>query len=160
MRIGNWNLERCCRGARWNVAYAEVLDAMRSDVTVVTEPGPGFRDRYGSALLSPEDRPNAKGSEAWVALGHSLEAVTLEIDYRHLAVAGRTLSDGTGVLIYGSVLPWLSARTHAPDVYGPSERPFIDVFETALNGQVADMRELRSHYPSDSLVWEETSTTR
>jgi len=127
---------------------------MKSNVIVVTEPGPRFRDRHGSVLLSPVERPNAKGPEAWVGiLGHSLETVTLEIDYRRLAVAGRTVLDGTGVLIYGSVLPWLSARTHAPDVYGQSSRPFIDVFETALNEQVAEMSELRSRYPSDALVW-------
>ena len=127
---------------------------MRADLVIVTEPGPGFRERYPMSHLSPEERPGRAGKEAWVAiLGRSLETIDLDIDYRHLAVASRTVLDETSVVVYASVLPWLSARTHAPDVYGELHRPFIEIFETALSEQMADMRELRNRYPDDSLVW-------
>jgi hypothetical protein len=86
-------------------------------------------------------------------VGTSLQAVDLDIDYRHLAVACRTVLDETSVVVYGSVLPWLSARTHAPDVYGDLPRPFIEIFATVLGEQVEDMRELRLRYPDEALVW-------
>ena len=127
---------------------------MRTDLVVVTEPGPGFRGRHPMSHMSPEERPGSDGEEAWVAiLGSSLETVDLDISYRHLAVASRAVVGETRVLLYGSVLPWLSAGTHAPDVYGESKRPFIEIFETALDEQVADMKELRRQYPDDALVW-------
>ncbi len=154
MRIGTWNLERLRRGVRYSDAYDTALAAMEVDLLIVTEPGPGFRERHPGAHLSPEERPNSVGEEAWVAiLGSSLETVSLDINYRHLAVASRTVSDGTNVVVYGSILPWLSARTQAPDVYGSSGRPFIEVFETALREQAEDMTELRRRYPDDALVW-------
>lgn len=127
---------------------------MRADLVIVTEPGPGFRERHPTSHLSPVERPGVAGKEAWVAiLGSSLETVSLDINYCHLAAASRTVLDETSVVVYGSVLPWLSARTHAPDVYGELKRSFIEIFETALSEQVADMRELRLRYPDDALVW-------
>lgn len=127
---------------------------MRADLIIVTEPGPGFRERHQLAHLSPEQRASRTGREAWVGIcGPALKSVSLDIDYRHLAVASRAVLDETKVVIYGSVLPWVSARMHAPDVYGESKQSFIEIFESAMSEQVADMLELRSRYPDHSLVW-------
>ncbi len=154
MRIGTWNLERLRRGARCSGAYDEALASLRADLVIVTEPGPGFRERHPLSSVSPEERPGRGGKEAWVAIvGTSLQAVDLDIAYHLLAVACRTVLDETSVVVYGSVLPWLSARTHAPDVYGDMPRPFIEIFATVLGEQVEDMRELRLRYPDEALVW-------
>jgi hypothetical protein len=64
-----------------------------------------------------------------------------------------TSREGVDVLVYGSILPWLSARPQASDVYGSTYRPFIDVFTSALAQQVADMRRLQASYPNHVLIW-------
>ena len=154
MRIATWNMERLKKGNRAASAYDEHLRELRADVTVVTEPGSGFGERHPTALVAPELRLGSKKPEAWVAiLGSSLDAASLEIPYKHLAVAGTTTIEGQRILIYGSVLPWLSARRHAYDVYGSTDRPFIDVFTTAIGQQVGDMRRLQALYPDHLPIW-------
>ena len=154
MRIGTWNIERMGRGQKFADLYRDELLSLKADVLVVTEPGPRFRDLFPEAVMSPENRPGRDSPEAWVAIiGESLEAIKPEIDYSRLAVAARTEIDGQRVIVYGSVLPWNSAQHHAPDVYGSEKRPFIEIFEKALNEQVGDIEELRSRYPQDALIW-------
>jgi len=151
MRIATSNLERLRRGRSRARTYDTELHNLGADVIVVTEPGPGFRDRHPQAIMSPENRASG---EAWVAIvGPLLEPVALNIPYQRLAVASRFDLDGAGVMIYGSVLPWLSAGTHAPDVFGQQSRKFGEIFETALDEQLADMIALRSMYPEDYLLW-------
>jgi len=154
MRIGTWNIERMGRGQKFAEQYKAKLDSLNTDVLVVTEPGPHFRDLFPEALMSPEDHPGRESPEAWVAIvGKNLEAVMSDIPYTRLAVAARTEIDGQRVIVYGSVLPWNSAQHHAPDVYGNEKRPFMEIFERALNEQVGDMEELRRRYPQDALIW-------
>jgi len=154
MRIGTWNIERMGRGQKFAEQYKPKLESLNTDVLVVTEPGPGFHTLFPEAVMSPENRPSRKPPEAWVAIiGDNLEAITPEIQYSRLAVAARAEIDGQGVIVYGSVLPWNSAQHHAPDVYGNEKRPFMEIFEQALNEQVGDMEELRRRYPQDALIW-------
>jgi hypothetical protein len=154
MRIATWNMGRLKRGNRAASAYDGHLRELRADVTVVTEPGPGFGERHPTALVAPVLRMGSKKPEAWVAiLGSSLEAVSLEIPYKHLAVAGTTTIEGQRILIYGSVLPSLNARRLAYDVYGSTDHPFIDVFTTAIGQQVGDMRRLQALYPDHLPIW-------
>jgi hypothetical protein len=151
MRIATCNLERCNWGAKRSISVDGGMDALRADVTVVTEPGPGFLDRHSSSHVSPMKR--AKG-ESWVAIvGPGLRSVDFDIAYERLAVASRGILDGTPVVIYGSVLPWNAARSQAPDVFGAQPSEFVEIFETALEEQVADMLALRSAYPEDHLIW-------
>ncbi|MGB8196600.1 MAG: hypothetical protein WCF25_06310 [Acidimicrobiales bacterium] len=151
MRIATCNLQRVKWGSKRSTHVDAELHTLRADVTVVTEPGPGFIDQHPSSLVSPMHR--AVG-ESWVAIeGPKLAPVNLEIAYERLAVAGRTTLDGTSVLIYGSVLPWNAARSQAPDVFGEGRRDFIEIFETALEEQMADMAALQSAYPENHLIW-------
>lgn len=154
MRIGTWNIERMGRGQKLADSYGTELKRLKADVVVVTEPGPGFHALFPEAVMSPENRPSRKPPEAWVAIvGKNLEAVMSDMPYTRLAVAARTEIDGQRVIVYGSVLPWNSAQHHAPDVYGNEKRPFMEIFERALNEQVGDMEELRRRYPQDALIW-------
>jgi hypothetical protein len=127
------------------------LEALRADLTVVTEPGPGFTRQHRLSHASPMERDD---DESWVALtGPELLSVELDIPYKRLAVASRARVEDTGVLIYGSVLPWNAALSQAPDVYGKNHRKYSEIFETALEEQVADMLALRSAHPEDHLIW-------
>jgi len=154
MRFATWNMERLNRGSRAAADYDGHLMELKAEVIVVTEPGPGFRERHPRALVAPESRLGSKKPESWVAiLADSLEAVSLDIPYKHLAVAGTTTIQGQSILVYGSILPWLSARSQAYDVYGSTYRPFIDVFTSALGQQVSDLRRLRAQYPDHHLIW-------
>jgi hypothetical protein len=154
MRIGTWNIERMGRGQKFAEQYKAKLESLNTDVLVVTEPGPGFHALFPEAVMSPENRPSRKPPEAWVAIvGKNLEAVMPDIPYTRLAVAARAEIEGQYVIVYGSVLPWNSAQHHAPDVYGNEKRPFMEIFEQALNEQVGDMEELRRRYPQDALIW-------
>ena len=154
MRIGTWNIERMGRGKTFAEQYKAKLESLKADVVVVTEPGPGFHALFPEAVMAPDNRPGRKSPEAWVAIiGENLEAITPEIPYSRLAVAARTVIDGQRVIVYGSVLPWNSAQHHAPDVYGVEKRPFMEIFEKALNEQVGDMEELRRRYPQEALIW-------
>jgi hypothetical protein len=154
VRIATWNLERGKRGARRSGAYDDQLHALQADVVVVTEPGPGFADRHPGAVTAPPLRQGSKKPEVWVAiLGDALKPVAMEIPYKHLAVAATTILDGRDVVVYGSVLPWLSARAQASDVYGSTFRPFLEVFTSALGQQVEDMRRLRAAHPGHALLW-------
>jgi hypothetical protein len=151
MRIATWNLERLSRGLNRCSIYDEELQSLRANVTVVTEPGPGFVDRYPSSCMSPQRRAQ---DEAWVAIvGDSLVPIDLDIPYERLAASCRFEVEGTSATVYGSILPWLSAQSHAPDVYGKRMLSFIELFERALYEQVVDMNTLRSMCPSDCLIW-------
>jgi len=142
------------RGQKFAEQYKANLESLNTDVLVVTEPGPQFLDLFPEALMSPDDRRGRKSPEAWVAIvGKNLEAVMPDLSYTRLAVAARAEIDGQGVIVYGSVLPWNSAQHHAPDVYGNEKRPFMEIFEKALNEQVGDMEKLRNRYPQDALIW-------
>jgi hypothetical protein len=154
MRIGTYNIERMGRGQKFAEQYKAKLESLNTDVLVVTEPGPHFRNLFPEALMSPEDRRGRESPEAWVAIvGKNLEDVMPDIPYTRLAVAARAEIDGQRVIVYGSVLPWNSAQHHAPDVYGDEKRPFMEIFEKALNEQVGDMEDLRRRYPQEALIW-------
>jgi hypothetical protein len=151
MRIATCNLERLGRGRSQTHVYDAELEALNADLIIVTEPGQGFRDRNPLSRVSSQDRAR---DEAWVAMvGPTLAPVVLDIPYRRLALASRSKIDDTSIVIYGSILPWLSARAQAPDVYGEQPRSFVEIFETALEEQVVDMLALRSAYPDDCLIW-------
>lgn len=156
MRIGTTNLQRIRQGTRRADCCFEALSGLNVDLLIVTEPGPGFRARFPKLVVSPERRTDGEREEAWVAIvGNGIDSieVSLEIEYKHLAVAYRTVLDGRQTIIYGSVLPWLSARTHAPDVYGNEYRTFVEVFDKALGEQANDIERLRARCPADALIW-------
>lgn len=154
MRIGTWNVERMFRGRKHVERYRSELINLNSDLLVVTEPGPKFRDLFPETVMSPMERKGAEDAEAWVAiLGSRLEQVSYEIPYSRLAVAATTEIEGRNLIVYGSILPWNSAGHHAPDVYGSEKRPFIEIFRQALDEQVHDMKALREKYRDHSLVW-------
>jgi hypothetical protein len=72
-----------------------------------------------------------------------------------MACAGIATVDGLEVLVYGSVLPWRSAVSQAPDVF-PDVAPKTKVHEvygTWLAAQVRDIIALRRAHPGVPLLW-------
>lgn len=69
----------------------------------------------------------------------------LDIPYRRLAAAARVAVSGRSMIVYGTVLPWLTVAHHAPEVVAAGETSF-DTFVRVLKEQVGDIEELRRHH--------------
>lgn len=150
MRIATWNLERGGRTRAARPAQEETLRALGADIVVVTEPPCSYKPG-ANLVTSPALRPGPRGPESWVAItGRSVEPVDLDTPYAQMAVAARAFVEGRTVVIYGAVLPWLSVRSHAPDLVR-GEEDFHAVFTRVLEGQRADLERLRM--TSDLVVW-------
>lgn len=83
---------------------------------VLTEP-PASYTSVAVVVISPQRRVGLAEEEAWVAsVGRSVERVALAVPYERTAVAARASVDGTSVVVYGAVLPWLAITNHAPEL--------------------------------------------
>jgi hypothetical protein len=141
MRIATWNLERGGKTHAARAALAVALDELHADVTVFTEPGSRFKSGPG-VVTSPPTRPRSPGPEPWIAIvGEGVESV-LDIPYERLAMAARITVGGRAVIVYGTVLPWLTVAHHARRVVLACETSF-DTFVRVLHEQVNDIEELR-----------------
>jgi len=150
MIIATWNLERGGRTAAAAPAQEKTLRELRADVVVLTEPPASFRGREG-IVTSPRRRDGRRGNESWVAIvGAGVEPVAFEIPYERMAVAARVRRCGLNVVVYGSVLPWLSVIRHAPYVCRPGESSF-DVFARLLQEQRDDVKALGRE--CDLVLW-------
>ena len=150
MRIATWNLERGGRTRAARLAQEETLRTLHADVVVLTEPPAAYRNGPG-IVTSPAQRSGKGDPESWVAIvGPGVEVVPLDIPYERLAVAARVAVGGRRLTIYGAVLPWLSVRSHAPEIVRDGEE-FSDVFGRVLNAQKADLLKLRAN--GEPVVW-------
>lgn len=150
MRIATWNLERGGRTRAARTAQEETLRALGADIIILTEPPPSYKPR-ANLVGSPALRPGPRENESWVVItGRSLEPMDLDTPYTRMAVAARALVEGRTVVIYGAVLPWLSVRSHAPDLVR-AEEDFNAVFTRVLEEQKSDLERLR--ITADLVVW-------
>jgi hypothetical protein len=154
MRIGTWNLERLKGNPAKAHHYDEVLNTLRADLVVATEPGPQIHARFPNAVCSASERPAKKGRESWIALlGGERRLHGIDYPYERLATSAWTEIGGQRIALYGSVLPWNAARSQAPEVYGDEVRPFTDVFDHALSSQVADIMALQLEFGRRNVFW-------
>jgi hypothetical protein len=150
MQIATWNLERGGRTKAAQAAQAVALKELRTEVTVFTEPGSRFHAGHG-VVTSPPTRPRSREAEPWIAiLGEGVEPV-LDLPYDRLAAAAKVTAGGRSMIVYGTVLPWLTVLTHAPEVVQAGESSF-DAFVRVLKEQVTDILELQRKYDMP-LVW-------
>ena len=92
------------------------------------EPPSEYKSAPG-VVTSPARREGKRGNESWIAIvGTAVEPVPLEIPYEHLAVAARIELEGRRLVVYGTVLPWLSVRAQAPYVVENGEQ-YVEVFK-------------------------------
>jgi endonuclease/exonuclease/phosphatase family metal-dependent hydrolase len=151
MRIATWNLQRGT-SAPIRQAQRAVIQELAADILVLTEPDGSYEHGPG-AVTSPRLREARKGTESWVAIvGSSVEPVELDIPFERMAVAARAGVGGKNVIIYGSVLPWGTIRSQAPELVRDDECSF-DTFARFLREQVADVLELRRAYPGAVMIW-------
>ncbi len=150
VRIATWNLERGGRTRAAREAQEETLSALHADVVILTEPPATYRKGPG-VVTSPALRSGTGGPESWVAIvGPSVEALPYDVPYNRLAVAARVALGGRSTIVYGAVLPWLSVRSHVPDLVQHGEE-YGDVFARVLDAQRADLLKLRAN--GDPVVW-------
>lgn len=150
MRIATWNLERGGRTRSAREAQDATLLELAADVAVLTEP-PALFTSAPSVVTSPARRQGPSGVEPWIAIvGGCVEPGPLATPYEHLGVAARVATAGRNLVVYGAVLPWLSIRSHAPELVLEGEA-FIDAFDRVLRAQKDDLRRLRAE--GASVVW-------
>ena len=151
MRIGTWNLERGGKSRRAREAQGFAISDVEADALVLTEPGSDYRAGPG-VVTSPVAREGKRGLEPWVAIvGPNVEPIAYEIPFTRMAAAARCTVGGRTVILYGSVLPWLSVVHHAPELVLPGETA-LRTFVRTLNAQVEDVRQLQTQHGAD-VMW-------
>jgi endonuclease/exonuclease/phosphatase family metal-dependent hydrolase len=146
MRVATWNLMRPRQGTRRWGELLEHVGRIEADVWVLTEtgkdfsPGPQFRLVAESAVA-----PDRTARESWVAIwARGTGSAVPTADPQRTACACIGTAAGGSVVVYGTVLPWLS------DSRWP-ERGFR-AFERALTQQFTDWRQLQRDYFGVPLV--------
>ncbi len=145
MRIGTWNLQR--GGSRAVLAGQEAaLRALDLDVVVLTEPPPSYTPAPNVVMA-----PASPGRPTWIAVrGEAVEPLTdFFIPCSRLAAAARVVTGERSVIVYGTVLPWLSVASHAPEIAG-FDGSFA-TFRRVLSEQAADLRVLQ--HRSEPVLW-------
>jgi hypothetical protein len=133
----------------------DLLDSINADIEVLTEPGqPHNLLRDGKAIVASETRRS--DGESWVVIrGHSVAPCAFEIPFERMATAATATVHGTDFLVYGSVLPWLAAASHAPDVFDLPRKgiPSAAIYGAWLTAQLRDIWNLGKIYPKHRLLW-------
>lgn len=153
MRIVLWNLERGGRCAAAREQQAALLSAIDSDLAILTEPPAGVALTDRDAVASPALRRGHAQLQSWVAIvGRHVTPVEPALPYERLAVAARSRTAGVPVVVYGSVLPWRSARRHAPDLAMQGESAGA-MFARYVEQQAADVAWLQRTHPDAVVLW-------
>ena len=158
VRILTWNLDHGFRGKPLFGAQAELVEAARADVAVLTElpvewSGAGAGAGAEGRVVSPARRPSERGRESWVGIvGPALQRTSIEIPFERMAAAALANVDGDDFVIYGSVLPWNAAIVQAPYLAQPGGSA-AGLFERVLAEQVADLHLLRNQHPGAVVLW-------
>jgi endonuclease/exonuclease/phosphatase family metal-dependent hydrolase len=150
VRIGTWNIDRE-RGPEQNMATrAAIIQQLRLDVLVITEPGPAWSCR-DDVVISPAERLDRPLPESWVTIRAAGATRALPLPYGRLATAALTNVGGRSVVIYGAVLPWGGA-VRATGLAHAGES-FASMFSRVLDEQVADLEYLTTIYPDALRLW-------
>jgi hypothetical protein len=158
VRIATWNLERGGRTRAARRAQEEALRELERDVLVLTEPGPSFEATAGT-VTSPRLRASRAGNESWVAVvGESVAPAAIEVPFERMAVAAIARAGDTHLVVYGSVLPWGTFRTHAPQLAHDGETS-LESFLRVLREQMANIEELRP-LPAERFIIGEWGTAK
>jgi hypothetical protein len=147
LRIGNWNVERVEPSQHRAVAVRRHLASVDADIWFLTEthegvvPGDSFHHHF-----SGEPDRSARVGERWVGLWTRYEMEPLLVsDPARCAAAHLTDSPLGEIVLHGCVLPWSTEWRGIPGAGGQA-------FEAALNLQRADWSQMRTQFPSATLV--------
>jgi hypothetical protein len=123
---------------------AAIIQQLRLDVLVITEPRPAWSCR-DDVVISPAERLDRPFPESWVAIRAPGASSSLPLPYGRLATAALTQIGRLSVVIYGVVLPWGGA-VRATGLADPGES-FASMFSRVLDEQDADLEYLTTVYP-------------
>jgi hypothetical protein len=142
--IGTWNVAN-----RTGQPAAKQLELLRehSRLWVVTEPSDSHRAAYASAAIFSQPAPNGR---TWVAvIGEGIQPAE-DVSPKIHSAAGVVQIDGESIAILGTVLPWSSVVSHAPEFCNGATNA-TEIFARVLNEQVADLKVLTKHH--EHLIW-------
>lgn len=152
MQIATWNLARARPGGRRAAALLRHMEAITADVWVLTEtwrdftPGAGY-ELAATSEVAP-DRPASAG-ERWVAIWTRLPGAAHQPlrtrDNERTAAARLSVPGRRPLVVYGTVLPWLSDARRPVGARGSAG------FCAALGLQTADWREIQASEGSPAL---------
>jgi hypothetical protein len=146
MRIATWNLERGRPRKDAGQRQLDILRPLDPDVSVLTEPSPAVLALTDEAVVS--DGPGDSSGSPWVAIwGSNLRKRAAGA----LWVAADVEISGQTVMVFGSVLPWLSAPSHVPELAG--DRSSEQFFVEELDQQVAKIKELAPKESGKPVIW-------
>jgi hypothetical protein len=144
--------------ATWNLAHGrttaarrlqeDVLHEIAADVAVLTEPARSYVNGPGVVVSAPG--PN--GGLPWIAIiARTIELVDVQLPYERLGLVTKAGTGASAFIVYGTVLPWASVKSHAPTVARTHEDS-LGVFRRVLDEQVNDIHELRRRFELP-VVW-------
>ena len=141
MKIATWNLEHGGTRAARRLQEKE-LNEVDAHVAVLTEPAPSYVNGPG-VVVSP---PRPSGGLPWIAIrGRTVEPIDVPLAYERLGLVAKVGMGTSTFIVYGTVLPWASVKSHAPTV-GRTDESSLAVFHRVLNEQVDDIQGLRRQF--------------
>jgi hypothetical protein len=153
MRLLTGNLNHSRTSVR--AGQHEILETLKPDIAVLTEAGRPVDLEHRDHNIVVSD-PRRNDGESWVVIrGRTVTACDFTIPYERMAAAATAKIDGIDLLIYGSVLPWRAAASHAPDVFQLPESgvPTAAIYGAWLTAQIRDIWRLRRQYPDHQFLW-------
>lgn len=149
MRIGTWNLENHQDAKRLGLQRATILDA-HCDIFVLTEVSLAFDVGPGGSrstvLLERDDT-------SWVAaVGDSVMPMDDPCFTTVSSVVVQAEAGDEGLIVVGSVLPWKTAASQAPELRRGDET-YIQMFERTLNSHGDVVHHLQLAHRDAIVIW-------
>lgn len=143
IKIATWNLEHGGTKDARRLQEKELAE-VNADVAVLTEPSPSYV-AGPDIVVSP---PGPDGEPPWIAIcgrKTTVKPVGTALPYERLGLVAKVGTGHSVFIVYGTVLPWASVKSHAPTVPRTNETS-LGVFRRVLNEQMNDIQDLRRQF--------------
>lgn len=153
VRIATWNLRAGGPGGRAAAGQVARLRQASVDVAVLTEVPARWQWPPYASLGVPAG-PMREGPAAWVGIfARGLRRIDRQPPPERMAAAARVVSEEGEMVIYASVLPWMSAPAQVPHLAAPGGESSAEMFSRVLADQAADVGRLIVDHPRLPVFW-------
>jgi len=151
LRLATWNLARTNPRSTARIQTLQShMATINADIWILTETwkqiAPPPEHHLVATSTPAPDRESAAG-ERWTTIWsrHPAQALTLAAEPDRTAAALITPPNSRPIIVYGTVLPWLSDQRRAPVTGG-------DAFIASLAAQSEEWRDLRTKHLTTGLI--------